>query len=198
MIRSIPSFASCILMLFLTACSRGDGKLSNVKAEPRNLSDDAVILDLAVVQNTNPQQWIATYRAGGKTAKFGIELGAIHAVDEMVSSGKGRFVRQSGSDPSVFLADLKKALDAKSIPTKITKVDSLPFEFVVLGRNQSRSSDGGFSSEPPGDWTAMKIFLANGEGEVFFNLSTEAKKAEFSIKDSDYGDIVLTELAKVL
>jgi hypothetical protein len=69
---------------------------------------------------------------------------------------------------------------------------------VILGENQSRSSDGSFSDKLRGDWIAMKIFLANGEGEVFLNLNPGASKAEFSIKDSDYGDVVLAELARIL
>jgi len=191
--------ASLFVLASLAACSKGGGELTNVKAEPWSLSDEAVVVDLTSTgSETGSPHWLATYRAGGKIAKLGIELGPDHAVDQFASTGDGRFLRERNSDPSIFLADLKKALDAKTVPTKITKVDSLPFKFVVLGRNQSRSSSGGFSSNPPGDWTAMKLFLANGEGEVFFNLSPTAKKAEFSIKDSDYGDIVLAELAKVL
>jgi hypothetical protein len=69
---------------------------------------------------------------------------------------------------------------------------------VILARNQTRSSDGGFSARPDGDWIAMKIFLSGDQGEVFFNLNPVLGKAEFSIKDPDYGDFVIGELAKVL
>jgi len=46
----------------------------------------------------------------------------------------------------------------------------------------------------------MKIFLGKGdsEGEVFLNFNSALGKGEFSIKDSDYGDFVIAELAKVL
>jgi hypothetical protein len=195
--RDILRFAVALL-IGLTACSRANDKLSNIKPEPWSAPDEAVVLDLRPIQNSNSQQWMATYSGGGKTARLGIELGPTHSVDELVSSGKGHFLRQSGSDPTILLADLKKALDAKKLPSNVKKVDSLPFEFVVLGRNQSRSPNGGFSNSPPGDWIAMKLFLADGQGEVFFNLGPAEEKAEFSIKDSDYGDIVLGELAKVL
>jgi len=59
---------------------------------------------------------------------------------------------------------------------------------------------GGFSEKPRGSWTAMKIFLEAGdqEGEVFLNLNPELGKGEFSIKDEDYGDFVVAQLAKVL
>jgi hypothetical protein len=45
----------------------------------------------------------------------------------------------------------------------------------------------------------MKIFLGQGgQGEVFLNINPILKKGEFSIKDSDCGDIVLSQLAQVL
>ncbi len=139
----------------------------------------------------------------GRKEKFRIELGPGHSGDDEdkvlhVSFGKGRFVSVPGAEASVFLGDLKKALEAKQVPNNVVRVTSLPFEFVILGENQSRTADGGFNTKPPGDWTAMKIYLARGEGEVFLNLNSAANKAEFSIKDSDYGDIVLTELAQVV
>jgi len=44
----------------------------------------------------------------------------------------------------------------------------------------------------------MKIFLGEGDtgGEVFLNLNWVLGKAEFSIKDSDYGDFVIAELGE--
>jgi hypothetical protein len=46
----------------------------------------------------------------------------------------------------------------------------------------------------------VKIFLPKGgdDGEVFLNFDAVLGKGEFSIKDSDYGDYLLRELAKVL
>ena len=44
----------------------------------------------------------------------------------------------------------------------------------------------------------MKIFFGDDEAEVFLNANPVSGKAEFSIKDPDYGDQVLAELAKVL
>ena len=95
---------------------------------------------------------------------------------------------------------MAKALQAKKVPTNVHRVETVPFDYVILGQNQSRSSDGGFGDSPRGNWTAMKIFLGEGEseGEVFLNFNSAVGKAEFSIKDSDYGDFVMAELAKVL
>jgi hypothetical protein len=79
-------------------------------------------------------------------------------------------------------------------------VSTLPFTFVRIGKNQSQGSDGGFSPTPPGNWMPMKIFLGEGEqeGDVFLNMNPVTRKGQFSIKDPDYGDLVLTQLAKVL
>jgi len=46
----------------------------------------------------------------------------------------------------------------------------------------------------------MKLFIGEGdqEGEVFLNTNLVIKKGQFSIKDPDYGDAVLAQLARVL
>ena len=46
----------------------------------------------------------------------------------------------------------------------------------------------------------MKIFIGEGEqeSEVFVNLNPAIGKGQFSIKDADYGDKVLKQLATVL
>jgi len=204
-IRGASAFLAAALFVCVAACSPKSSRPENLKAEPWGETSDSVGFDLKPVDNrSGPRQWIATYSAKGKTAKFRIELGPNHAGDDEdkslhVSFGKGRFLPEPGSDASIFLIDLKKALEAKTIPNKVERAPSLPFEFAILGEHQSRSADGGFSDEPPGDWTAMKIFLGEGEGEgeVFLNLNPVANKGEFSMKDADYGDIVLAELAKI-
>ena len=43
-----------------------------------------------------------------------------------------------------------------------------------------------------------EAFFSGDEGEVFLNLAPALGKAEFSIKDSDYGNFVVGQLAKVL
>ena len=105
----------------------------------------------------------------------------------------------AGSDSSVLLDDLMKALEAKQAPTRSPRIAELPFDAVVLGVQQSLSSNG-YSENPPGDWMLLKIFLPKGgdEGEVFLNLNPVLGKAELSIKDSGYGDYVVSQLAKVL
>lgn len=146
--------------------------------------------------------WPATYSSGGHTAKFGIELTIPASSDaESITVGKGRLLGVAGSDPATFLPALQKALEAKQIATASRHVEALPFTYAILGTKQTRGSDGGFSSDPAGSWISMKVFLGSEEpdyGEVFLNIDPDHGQAEFSIKDSDYGDIVLRHLATIL
>jgi hypothetical protein len=152
------------------------------------------------------QQWLATCTAKGKTAKFRIELDQAKSikddepVDFDIQSGKGRFVGVPGSDAIGLLADLKNALEAKTFPKHSKRVAILPFTYVTFGNNESQASGGGFSPKPAGHWTPMKIFIGEGEqeGQVFVNINAVIKKGQFSMKDQDYGDIVLAQLASVL
>ncbi|HEY6253436.1 MAG TPA: hypothetical protein VI685_26055 [Candidatus Angelobacter sp.] len=118
-----------------------------------------------------------------------------------VAPGEGKFLAVAGSDNSVLLEDLKKALDAKHMPSHTPRIPELAFDAVVLGQKQSRDASGGFSSKPVGDWILIKLFFPKGrddEAEVFLNLNPVLGKGEFSLKDSDYGDYLLREFAKVL
>jgi hypothetical protein len=114
---------------------------------------------------------------------------------------KGTLRRDSSSDPKEMLIALKKALEAKTLPKNVTKSNALVCDAAILGSNQSKTpvrDGGGFRSEPPGNWITLKLFFGNDEGECFLNMNTKDGIGEFSIKDSDYGDVVLRELAKVL
>lgn len=171
-------------------------------SDPNSVGFDIELLP----SNGSSQQWMATYVSQGKTARFRIELSPSTAIDDKesrefdIESGKGSFIAEPGSDASILLANLKKALEAKTIPTKVQRVKSLPFQFVSFGKNQSQGAGGGFNAKPPGNWTPMKIFIGEGEreGEVFLNVNPVIRKGQFSIKDADYGDIVLAQLARVL
>jgi len=152
------------------------------------------------------QCWLATYVSKSRAAKFRIELGPSKPLEDKeskdfdVKQGEGKFIAEPGSDASVLLADLKNALEAKRFPAKVQRVRDLPFVFVSLGQNQSQGADGGFNDQPPGHWTPLKLFIGEGEqeGEVFLNLNPVIKKGQFSMKDPEYGDIVLAHLARVL
>jgi hypothetical protein len=156
--------------------------------------------------DASAQHWLATYASKGKTAKFRIELGPSKPPEDKESKdfdirqGKGRFLAEPGSDASVFLADLKNALEARKFPAKVQRARDLPFVFVSFGQNLSQDAGGGFNGQPPGHWTPIKLFIGEGEqeGQVFLNLNPAIKKGQFSIKDAEYGDIVLAHLARVL
>jgi len=151
-------------------------------------------------------RWLATYSSNGKTARFEIELTSSTPLEDEeskrfnIKSGKGKLVAVPLSDASVLLLDLKKALEAKTVPGKVQRADSVSFEFVSFGQHLSQASGGGFAEQPVGNWTPMKIFLGEGanEGQVFLNLNPVIKMGSFSIKDPEYGDLVLAQLAKVL
>jgi hypothetical protein len=150
----------------------------------------------------NSQIYDCTYRARGRTAKFRIQFvqGTAYGGEISLVSAEGKFLAVSGSDDTVLLEDLKSVLEAKMPPKNSPRVRELAFDAVVLGQRQSRSPSGSFSDKPPGDWIATKIFLPKGgdEGEVYFNFNPVLGKAEFSIKDSDYGDYLWGALGKVL
>lgn len=181
----------------------------NVVREPHRQEEvlAPVIFDMVPVATSQSSSgwhsYDCVYKAGGKTAEFRLEWkqkGAMTADDAFpVASAEGRFVAVAGSDNEVLLTDLKKALDAKTIPVSQVKVAEVP-SAVLMGQHQSRSSSDEFFTNPPGDWILLKLFLPKDgdDGEVFLNLNPVLGKAEFSIKDSDYGDYLLKELAQVL
>jgi hypothetical protein len=194
-----------ILMTLLTAtgCSPPGANKKEGKASESYIPDSGSVgFDVQSLEGSS--KWLATYTSGGRTAKFKIELGPGTLVDEKpirIESGKGRFLAVPGSDAGALLIALKQALEAKKLPSKARRVDALPFDFVNFGENLSHAPQGGgFSDNPPGNWTSLKIFVGEGptEGEFFLNLNPVTRKGEFSIKDPDYGDDVIAQLAKVL
>jgi len=205
----IRQFWNCLLVAALIsagACRGARNEPSGVVAEAHDSGPDSVAFDIHSVQaGSGSRAWLASYVSKGKTARFRIKLGsasgsaAKDSKDVNFKFGKGMFVAEQGSDASALLVDLKQALLAKALPSKVERAATLPFTFVNLGEMMSHDS-GGFSEKPRGSWTAMKIFLEAGdqEGEVFLNLNPELGKGEFSIKDEDYGDFVVAQLAKVL
>ena len=149
---------------------------------------------------TQPTLWRATHKSRGHLAVFRVELNRTTKSSGgpiPMRFGKGRFLAEPGSDPTALIQALKKALQAKAPPAKPRRVAELPFEFAVLGRGDHREPDGSFDSNKKGTWITLKLFFGD-EGEVFLNLNPVSGKGEFSIKDSDYGDYVVSRLAQVL
>ena len=202
-----------IVLISLASCQKQDipsGQQNNsgARLEPRLIDDEDLSVPFEIVSlnktasNGLSQSYDCTYSARGRTARFQLLLQQPKPLpaERTMGIGDGKFVAVQGSDNSALLEDLKKALDARHLPKNSMRIHELPFAFVVLGSAQSRDAAGSFSSQGHGDWVAMKIFLPKGgdDGEVFLNLNPVLGKGEFSMKDSDYGDYVVTELAKVL
>jgi hypothetical protein len=148
--------------------------------------------------------WLATAVHGESSARFRIELLLkAQQADAPFASTQGALVREEGSDGTWFLGQLAQVLAAKTIPEKAAWADRLEFDAAILGWSLSREVGtdqvaGSFTSNPPGHWIAVKVFVADGEGEFFLNLNPVDCQGEVSIKDADYGDIVVRELAKIL
>ena len=200
------------------ACNGGCGRLSNPpeRAAPSSLqtelnvtTDDdeppPVVFEIkrndGIAQASGVEYYECKYQAHERVAKFGLQFkkGPMEGKPAMAGV-EGKFVAIAGSEDSVLLPDLAKALQAKKIPRNSIRIPELPFDGMVLGEAESRNFHGGYSENPKGDWITMKIFLPKGgdDGEVFLNLNPIQGQGEFSFKDSDYGDYVLAELAKVL
>jgi hypothetical protein len=203
--------AGLVVAFAISGChgDRGQSKSVSVAVAEQAYAPnaDSVGFDIVPVPGAHSaSEWIATYQSEGKTAKFRIVLEAGKSMGDAtpsgpdIQAGSGKFVAEQGSDSSVLLMDLKKALQAKRLPKKVKRAASLPFELASFGDKQSRFPDGGFTGKPAGNWTPMKIFIGEGEreSEVFLNLNPVLGKGEFAIKDVDYGDSVLAALATVL
>ncbi|HZC65713.1 MAG TPA: hypothetical protein VE545_04010 [Candidatus Dormibacteraeota bacterium] len=198
--------AGCLFTL--AACDSHPVEVQRESNEAYVVNDSSLGFDIQPLPSEGPATiWLATYASQDKTAKFRIELNASKPLDDkethdlgmLMQTGEGRFVAEGGSDARIMLANLRRVLEAKVFPAKTQRVRSIPFTFVSFGPNESRSADGGFSTKPVGGWTPMKIFIGEeDEGEVFLNINPAMHKGEFSIKDSDYGNFVLAQLARVL
>jgi hypothetical protein len=123
---------------------------------------------------------------------------------EVVAFSEGAIYREPKTESKVFLEDLRQALVAPPLSQPISPQEELSFTVAILGNHLGKGTTpddivaGSFSNANPGGWLVTKIFVADGMGEVYLNLNPDQNIGEFSIKDPEYGEIVLTELAKVL
>ena len=190
--------AICLLLaVSIMGCKR--------TAEPQSQTEDYIPAEGAVgfgilrlANDGGAQRWLATYTDGGRTTRFTIELQPVANGRGSVPVAKGRFVAAANSDPLPLLDSLKTALQAQRLPSHVQKADALPFDYLLLGENQSRDSSGSFRQSPAGNWMVMKVVFAGDQAEVYLNLNPAIHQGEFAIKDPTYGNRVLDELAKVL
>ncbi len=196
---------AAVAFVLLQGCNRVADRSLVVEHHP---SDEAsVTFDLEPLQSGDgSRQWIGIYNSPGKIAKFRIDFGPAESTpgktagDSGVKSGEGTLIPEPGSDSSVLLVDLQKALRARTAPKAPLTKTSIPFTYVNIGDNLSQASAGGFKANPPGNWTALKLIFGEGdrESEILLHINASTKKGQFSMKDPGHGDLALAELAKVL
>jgi len=196
-----------ILLFSLTTGCQTFSSLLSQNSEPivPVAGDGYLMFDLhQIAEIGSIRTFNCKYQSDGATAlfRFEVDAGQPEPNDGFppITSGRGKLIAVPGSDSSILLRNLKKTLEAKTLPEHVTHASEIPFTAVIIGTDQSHAQDGGFFTKPSGHWTAMKIFIGKRDdaAEVFLNFNTVLSKGEFSIKDANYGDAVLRELAKVL
>jgi len=201
---NVKAYIAVAAVVLLLGCRQAQP--SGAISEPFS-PDEGSVPFTATLVSTAPdgtQLWDGTYLADKQTAHFKFELGTSQSIDakQKLGFGNGRFIAVEDSQPGSMLLALQKALEAKHFPKKSTRSKELRFQYADLGSGFSMLQRGGFTDNPPGNWRTTKLFLGtvgdDDDIEVFFNLNPILKKGEFSIKDVDYGDHVLIQLAKVL
>ena len=147
--------------------------------------------------------YVASVEASPRVCQFELVIVGGKVRDGVpFSIAQATLVRRPAADCAAFLKVLAKRLAFTGELPRPKPVERLSASIAILGTNQSRRPageiGGSFSSTPPGHWTAAKLFLADGEAEVFLNIDAHDGVGEFSIKDEDYAAAVVTELGKIL
>jgi len=107
-----------VSFLLLAGCNRNEA--GSPAPEPYLPDEASVVFELSPVQGGDGSQWIGKYASQGKIARFRLEFGPAKATSDKIAtdfrikSGDGRFIPEAGSDSSVLLTDLEKALQAKA------------------------------------------------------------------------------------
>ena len=114
-----------VLLMLVPGCTRPVATSPAHKIESSISVPGAVGFDITQTKREDGSILVqATYPAQGRLAKFNIEFGPARELEGKTSKdfdarfGKGRFVARAGSDATVLLGDLRKALEAKSTPSK--------------------------------------------------------------------------------
>ena len=194
-----------VFSLFAAACTRSPAA-SEVRAATQSPRSEALARGaFRITETKSPGTGGTWYLARGSGAcAFEVVIGTPKSgPGGLFSMAPATISRHQGADCSSFLHDLALELGFTGKIPAPPPVAQLSAAVVILGTNQSRSPDGSttagaFLSKPPGHCTLMKLFLADGEGEVFLNLNAQDGVGEFSMKDEEYGEVVVGELAKVL
>jgi hypothetical protein len=155
MFRTVMFGSLAAFLLGLAGCNRYIEEAANPTEQYLSHANSVGFDIQSASAPQNAYVWIATYTAQGKTGRFRIELGASQPLDDKeskqfdIQSGHGKLVAEPGSDASILLTALKKALEAKTLPAKVQRASTLPFTFVSFGSRQSQAPGGGFNANPP-------------------------------------------------
>src|SRR5258706_2112119 len=127
MIRWAVICAVGVALVLTSGCNRVADR--GVAVERHQPGEASVAFDLEPLPSGDgSRQWIGIYNSAGKIAKFRIDLGATESTAG-VKSGEGTLVPEPGSDSSVLLVDLQKALQAKTVPSAPLTKTSVPFTY---------------------------------------------------------------------
>jgi len=187
MTGSTPIVVACLL---LQACGSSTAREGGETKPPHLAPGQFHVTALAKPGGGQGTTYLAEAGEGAHSCQFEIFIAGSR-------SGSGALIRKAGSDCTEFLKALGPTLGAKGVPTA-SPISRIDFSVSILGTSQSRGPEGGFVDSPPGPWIASKLFLGDGEAEVYLNLDPVDGIGEFSFKDEDYAEAVMTELGKVL
>src|SRR5262249_38547029 len=167
--------------------SPSPGSSSTQTSDPNSVSFKLQEMGRRKVKEGEEVTWRAIHESSAVAARFQIILSLRpQNGDSPIVISTGAFIRDADSHYSEFLRQVAKALEAKSIKARKSRIGRLDFTVALLGQNLSRGSGAnifgsGFTSEPRGDWIATKVFVAGGDGEFFLNLNSKEGRGEISI-----------------
>jgi len=198
-----------ILVLLAISCVRrsgppASGETSSELPKPASLPPGVFRIVETIAAADGGTRYVAKVDRGGANCAFDVVVSrAKDIAGSFFSMTMATLVRRPGADCTAFLRAMAFELGYKGELPSPTPAKEIKAAMAVLGTNQSRSPEkpevaGSFSSTPTGHWTAGKLFLADCAGEVFLNLNVHDGIGEFSVKDEDYANIVVGELAKIL
>jgi hypothetical protein len=153
------------------------------------------------------QRWSLTYAGtSGRDATFDLDLGPRRpASSRDFSFAHGVLHGGGGSAPDAFLKALAEALEAGAPwPGRAAAVE-MPLDVGILGDSLARGAldqkgrviAGEFTDARPGSWLVAKLFLKDGEAEVFLALSATERLGLLIKKDPEYGPDVVAEFARL-
>jgi len=167
---------------------------------------------VAVYESRKPIDNAPFHAAGGDWTFFDCQaenqttfvVGTVtKTTDEGRPSSWGRAVLAVSDNESgrQFVELFAKAFDGALPPASSSLHPPKPMlvNTAILAEDFHRDAGGGFA-EGGGGWTATKWFPSNDlvDAEVYFNFNLDQRTGEFSEKDTDYADSLLSILASAL